>query len=761
MGFKLLYFLSVIAAVSAQNYRVCISSSNPVLCQSLDKDGSQAVCESVESRIDCALKIARGEAHLGVFSEEEMVLLSQQQPEASRVVASIRDVSRNEPYAFEAVAIVPVTHTGGLDGLRGGSYCHPGLDEPDLRWSPRVLKSLERAAARTDRCPNTDTNGRTAEELEVDTLSQFFGSACRPGPWSVNASLDATLKSRFQSLCSLCGDQSNCARYTIDMGVSIAGVRNDNRHIQALECLRRSNGTAVAYVAWQHVREFFTIRNPEAASAYAALCPDGSASALSPDALAQPAAPCAFARQPWGALLANTDKAQEIQSNLRTWWPSGASPGGSGWQAVLFGAIVGGSNARVFFEDGLPSPANYSGSLRNLPAMDASPSCVPARRWCTISPLEHTKCTWLQMAAHTLGIEPALSCQQRSDVFQCLTDIRDNTADFIATPANYGYLARQHYGLSAVKLVQNSRSDPAAFSRVAALLRESTAQTNITRFENLRGKKACFPEFGGISYVSFLRAAHEREVVSASECDYARAVGEFFGGACAPGALDASHAFDRSDFDATPLCSLCKPSVTVVGNFSQPQVCSYDSSNKYYGNNGSVACLADPDSDVAFLDLAGISANLAAANLAESQVRVLCRNNTLAAYPGVSVDQNCLLAYVVDSEVLARRNDPLLNSLNALLDTLDNYFGYNAATSAQLINMEMYSAFDGAGDLLFRSTAVGLAEPSAAAASEPARNYNQLFQHLDSCTSAAPASTGLFACATLVLVALVTRLLVC
>lgn len=48
-------------------------------------------------------------------------------------------------------------------------------------------------AARTDRCPGATTARRTAEELEVETLSQFFSSACRPGPWSANSSLDADL----------------------------------------------------------------------------------------------------------------------------------------------------------------------------------------------------------------------------------------------------------------------------------------------------------------------------------------------------------------------------------------------------------------------------------------------------------------------------------------------------------------------------------------------------------------------------------------
>ncbi|CAK1556032.1 unnamed protein product [Leptosia nina] len=759
MGVKLFYLLSVIVAVSAQGYRVCIPTSQPVLCQSLDKDGSQAVCEPVESKIDCAIKLSRGDADLGVFSEEEMVLLSQEKSSTVRVVGSVRDAFRNEPFAFESVAVVQATHTGGLEGLRGGRYCHPGLDEPDLRWSPRVLKTLEKVAAGTDRCPDANMNGKTAEELEVETLSQFFSSACRPGPWSANETVDLDLKSRYQSLCSLCGENAGCSRYTIDMGVNINNVNNNNRHIQALECLRREESKGVAYVAWQHVREYFTIRNPQVTTSFALLCPDGSLQILTREAVSQTTAPCSFVKQPWRALVAAEARSPEIQNQLKLWWPNGASPGGNIWTAVLFSAIVGGNNVRVNFEDALPNPIVYASPLRNITAQDASPSCVPARRWCTISSLEHAKCTWLQLAVHTLGIEPAISCQQRLSSFDCLRDIKDNTADFIATPANYGYIARQRYGLSSVKLVQNSRNDPRAFSRVATLLKATTASSEITRFENLRGKKACFPEFGGISYLSFVRAAHEREVISPSECDYARAVGEFFTGACAPGALNASHAIASSDYDVTPLCSLCKPA---NATFNVSSICTYDSSNKYYGNSGAVACLADPEADVAFVELENIDVNLRAAGLDASQIRVLCRNNTLAMSVGVTVDSNCLLADVVDSEVLSRRNDPLLNSLNALLDALDLHFGYNAVTSTQLINLAMYSPFDGVNDLLFRNTAVGLSEPSSVTANEPARNYNELFQHLDSCTSSAPPVPGLgsrnfYSYVTFIIMAVMTR----
>ncbi|CAH2229536.1 jg17706 [Pararge aegeria aegeria] len=713
--------------------------------------------------LDCALSLARGQADIGVFSEEEIVLLSHQQPNDNRVIATIRDVSRTEPFAFEAVAVVPATHIGGLAGLRGGRYCHPGFDQTEQRWSPRVLKTLEKAAARTDRCADATTTGKTAEEMEVETLAQFFGNACRPGPWSANDTLDADLKRRFPSLCSLCGENATCSRYTIDMGISVSGVNNNNRHIQSLECLRANNSdTAVAYVAWQHVREFFNIRSPELATSYALLCEDNTLSVLTAEVLASATAPCSLVKQPWSVIVATASQAATLQASLQSWWPNGINPGGNTWQSVLYNAIVGGSNARVAFQEGLPTPLEYTQGIRNFTTIDASTSCMPIHRWCTISPQEHAKCTWVRNAAFTMGIEPYISCQQRATTFECLADIRDNAADFMATPANYGYLSRQHYKLSSVKLVENSHSNPNSFSRVAALVKASSVESgNITRFENLRGKRACFPEFGGISYMAFVRTAHERGVISPSECDYARAVGELFDSACAPGALANSHAIADSSFNATNLCTVCRPSVAVAG---ESFTCAYNSTNMFYGNNGTIRCLADPANDVAFLEVQNIDQHLASANITTSSVRVLCRNNTLLdLVAGVEIDPNCLLAFVVDSEVLARRNDALTNSLNTLLDTLDFYFGYNTPPSAQLVNLKIYSPFDGRNDLLFLNTAIGLTEPSSIAANTQARNYNELFRHLESCTGAAApglANRNFFSIMTLILMGVITRFVV-
>ncbi|KAL4718976.1 hypothetical protein ACJJTC_010176, partial [Scirpophaga incertulas] len=197
-----------------------------------------------------------------------------------------------EPYAFETVAVIRNDFGDGIEGQRGGRYCHPGLGATDMRWSPRVLRALESLVSRVEPCP-AEHAGKTAEELEVEVLSKFFSAGCRPGPWSFNSSIDADLKRRYPNLCSMCSGTGTCEGYAL-MG------RSFNSHIQALNCLI-SNGT-VAVAAWTHVREFFSELGAEVSN-YSLLCEDGARAPLSDELLKFPTAPCSLVRQPWGAIV--------------------------------------------------------------------------------------------------------------------------------------------------------------------------------------------------------------------------------------------------------------------------------------------------------------------------------------------------------------------------------------------------------------------------------------------------------------------------
>ncbi|XP_075972123.1 transferrin-like isoform X2 [Anticarsia gemmatalis] len=722
---------------SAQTFRVCVPPSVPKsVCEGLAKDNSNAVCQEATSSLECALKMSTFQSDISYFSPEETILFGFHQPNWFRVVATVRDTAKLDPYSFEAVAVVPVGHTDGFEGLRGGVYCHPGFDQADVKWSPRVRKTLENLAARTDHCEvNTDTTGKTSEEIEIDTLSQFFSAGCRPGTWSYSDAEDADLKNRYSNLCSRCGPNSDCSRYTIDMGSSVSGVNNDIRHIQALECLRTNsqNTPAVAYVAWDYVREYFTLRNPQQASSFAVLCSNGLTVPLNATNLADSISPCALVRQPWATIIASPNVASNVLNNMRTWWPNGSKPSGDTWQANLFTALTGGtSSAQVVFENFPVFPINYTRGIRVIP--ERRETCITPRNWCTTSADELVKCFWVRQASHILGLQPPITCVRKNNVFECLNDIRNsNAADFMSLDSNYGYLARVLYGLGPVKLVQNAAADTA---KIAAFVKESAIGT-ISNFEQLRGKKACFPEFGGLANMAFVRTGQEVGVLSTAQCDYARAIGEFFSGGCAPGATDSSHAIGaNSTFDASVLCSTCKYTTTPASN----QVCSFDDINLYVGNKGAVACLADAENDVAFLDIRDISSNLAAAGLQANQIRALCRNNQLAATAGINVDNSCLLAHVVDAEVVTRRSDPMLTAVRGLLEKLDAFFGYTAAN--QLINLEIFSPFNTKSDLLFKDSAIGFTDPSPVSAHEPAKNYMELFDHLDKCTYSASGATA-------------------
>ncbi|RVE46379.1 hypothetical protein evm_009002 [Chilo suppressalis] len=733
----LILALLVIGCANAQLFRVCVVENN-IRCQNLDKDGSQVACLNVQTSVECALQMSRGAAHVGAFTEEELMLLAQRNTDEYRVLGTVRNVNRMVPFAFEAVAVVPNNHTNGFEGLRGGRYCHPGLGATDMRWSPRVLRTLETMSARTDRCTGV-TQGRTAEELEVETLSSFFSEACRPGPWSANATIDANLKSRFPNLCAMCSASGTCAGYNDPSAVNVAGVSNRDAHIQALQCLV-TNGT-VAYVAWTHVSQYFSSARPDLIGNYSLLCEDGTLVPLSTEVLAMPTSPCSLVRQPWSAIVATAASADALLASLQNWWPDGQDPSGNSWESNLF-SVLAGPNTRVAFESNLTpllSPSNFTSPIRSIPAIDATASCLPARRWCTMSAAEHEKCTWIRTAAYTLGIQPAISCQQRANEFACLRDIRDGNADFISIDTHYGFLARTHFRLSPVKLVQNLRDST---SRIAALVKESVTN-EISRFENLRDKVACFPEFGGLAFMAFVRTAHERGVISSSECDYARAVGEFFSGSCAPGALDASHTiYESSTFNASRLCTACRWSSPVFANATNSEfTCSWNNTNWYFGNNGSLLCLNDPNTHVAFVETQNIRAQLQALGMQNASFRALCRNNSLAQNVGVDVPEDCLIAHVVDAEVLTRRNDQITNSLSSLLDSLDQLFGYNIATAEQLINIRIYSPFLGRSDLLFKDSTIGLTEPTMDTNHQPARNYIEMFRHLETCTSAAPPTT--------------------
>lgn len=165
---------------------------------------------------------------------------------------------------FEAVVVVKASHKGGIDGLKGLNYCHPGFRYNHAeRWTERFLKHFERFVSST-KC---ESNATSPAEIEVAAVANFFGSACRPGAWSNNREEDLKLsesqlkdekfkwnclgfpvsEAKYPQLCELCSSSnpnSNC------------DYEREAYHIEALRCLL--NQGQVAYVSLQDAQDFFS-----------------------------------------------------------------------------------------------------------------------------------------------------------------------------------------------------------------------------------------------------------------------------------------------------------------------------------------------------------------------------------------------------------------------------------------------------------------------------------------------------------------------
>lgn len=270
--------------------------------------------------------------------------------------------------------------------------------------------------------------------------------------------------------------------------------------------------------------------------------------------------------------------------------------------------------------------------------------------------------------------------------------------------------------------------------------------------------------------MAFVNVGKSRGFFAKEECDYGLLLSEFFGSSCAPGARDFSHNHGSKSADHDSLCSLCRaspipfigigrsalildgdvvseapvevaePAPVEAGDRSAPEpavvpqdaaspslptTCNADLSNQYYGNQGALRCLSK-DGDVAILERQYLDEHATALGLNSADFRVLCRNGSLAAYPGFDVDSDCLLTKIVDGEVVSRRDsEKLAGTVNALI-SLDKYLQSDP-------KFKMYNHFNGVKDLLFKDTTFGLESHTSTDVSRPVQNYQNLFVDLEKC----------------------------
>lgn len=158
------------------------------------------------------------------------------------------------------------------------------------------------------------------------------------------------------------------------------------------------------------------------------------------------------------------------------------------------------------------------------------------------------------------------------------------------------------------------------------------------------------PEFGGIASIALINTLKAQNLVNVKECDFGSLLGEYFADSCIPGSRDILH--DPKGVVPQSLCNLCRTSIqppqiplsenadvlpderTLDGDEVPEESpvaddapvqdegltaeemerrslrgsCAATSTNRYYGNQGSLQCL-DELGDLAVLEAQYLNGN--------------------------------------------------------------------------------------------------------------------------------------------------------
>lgn len=695
-----LLILAVLAEVKSEKpYKICSLNKNDVDCVQL-KRSDDVICENNHHGIDCLLNIEQGKADFGRVTPEEALIAANFVSDVV-VLGEFRSDAIHDDAAYATVVLVRADYEGGFKGLQGKKYCHPGF-KFDHSVTDLILKEFETTVLKdngAEGCANKVDSG-TILEKELKAVADFFGPSCRPGPWIDVEDRNTKLYNQYSKLCKLCAPNGQC---TVPAGT--VPFR------QPLECLVDRGGD-VALTTLNTVYEFFNrSENINRKANYKYLCRNGSVNSL--DNL------CTWSKQPWELIVANKNQAELVKTDLMGWLskhtiaaePTYTTPSAD-FEKSLIGVLFPAETQynRVNFTSETVSLTKYMQEYRTIPNSRDSEKCKQNLKWCTTSDAEQQKCRWLAQASLNYAIQPVIECFQSPNRLACLEDIKDDKADVVTSDAHYGYIARKK-NLAALAYPETDRDN---LIKTIIVVKEGDA--SIQRFENLKNKKACMPEYGGIEWLSFINTAREHKVLSKKTCDYGELLSEFVGDSCVPGARDPEHE-KSSTTNENKMCALCVPHpyyTTTAAN------CNADETNKYYGNVGSLKCLKEVG------DFAVITQGDYSRNITESEFRVLCKNGSLAAYTGFKVDKGCVLTTIVDSEVVSKRSSTKNGDIGITLLNFEKRFGTDRVKP-----FEVFNIFNNTKDLLFKDSTLGLT--SINSDKEHIKNYKNLFAHVDQC----------------------------
>ncbi|KAM8905947.1 melanotransferrin isoform 1-T1 [Lycaon pictus] len=280
-----------------------------------------------------------------------------------------------------------------------------------------------------------------------------------------------------------------------------------------------------------------------------------------------------------------------------------------------------------------------SGALWVLLALRTALSGAQVR-WCTTSDPEQRKCGDLSKAFGAAGIQPPVGCVQAPSADHCIRLLAAQEADAITLDGGAIYEAGKEHGLKPVVGEVYDQEVGTSYYAVAVVKRSSNVTIN-----SLKGVRSCHTGLnrtaGWNVPVGYLVESGRLSVMG---CDVLKAVSDYFGGSCVPGAAETGH--------ADSLCRQCR------GDAAGDGVCDKSPLERYYDYSGAFRCLAEGAGDVAFVKHSTVLENTDGRTLPSWGRALLSQDFALLCRDGSRADvtewRRCHLARVPAHAVVVR-----------------------------------------------------------------------------------------------------------
>uniref|UniRef100_A0A3P8V5G8 Serotransferrin n=1 Tax=Cynoglossus semilaevis TaxID=244447 RepID=A0A3P8V5G8_CYNSE len=308
--------------------------------------------------------------------------------------------------------------------------------------------------------------------------------------------------------------------------------------------------------------------------------------------------------------------------------------------------------------------------------------------WCVLSDAEEQKCLDLAGNATALNIRGTLQCVRGLDTRDCMDKIKNGTADAASMFADDIYAAGFCHGLELAAGESHNGVDGISYY-VVAMARSSSADLSLLEMHE---RSSCHPGMrttvGWTVPIGYL--VNTSQISVGEQCNFPRAVGNFFGYSCVPGVKDAQH--DPRGMNPRNLCEAC------IGDENDRHICASNRRERHYGESGALRCVAENLGDVAFVKHTTVFDNVDGKNqeswaldLELDDLKLLCPDGTEA---GLHEHKRCHLAAVPANAVVVRMEDKC--RVWKFLERLQTAFG-NSTEGFRMFDSTGY----GGTDLLF------------------------------------------------------------